>query len=57
LILSPATVQAVPFAQYVADNPNDYFEGVYNGLSLVMTPQIGFKSITFNISVTDFITS
>jgi len=57
LILSPATVQAVPFAQYVVDNPNDYLEGIYNGFSLVMTPQIGFKSITFNISVTDFITS
>jgi hypothetical protein len=45
-----ATVSAIPFATYVAQNPNDYGNGVYNGLSCTMTSQNGFLSITFNLA-------
>lgn len=49
-----ATVSAVPFATYIAANPNDYANGVYNGLSCTMTSQKGFLSITFNLSAVQF---
>ncbi len=47
-------INADPFPSYVAENPNDYGEGVYNGFSIDMTPLRGFESITFNITVSDF---
>lgn len=46
---------AVPFASYVALNPNDYPIGKYAGLSISYTPARGFQSIVFNINVSNFI--
>ena len=48
-------VNAVPFLTYLAANPNDYGNGVYSGLSVAMTPQLGFKQIVFNLNVTNFV--
>jgi hypothetical protein len=36
-------------------NPTHYAQGIYNGLSITMTPQIGFTSITVNLTVENFI--
>ena len=49
LILPPAPVQAVPFAQYVEQNPGDYAIGKYAGLSLTFTPARGFNAIVVNL--------
>ena len=54
LVLGPITVVAVPFYTYVNLNPGDYKVGVYNGLAVTYTPNRGFRSITFNVAVTDF---
>jgi hypothetical protein len=51
---SAVTVSAIPFAPYVAANPNDYAAGIYNGLSATMTGQNGFLTITFNLDATQF---
>ena len=50
-----AVVNAIPFSDYIADNPDAYSEMDYGGLSAVVTPLRGFESITFNLSVTDFV--
>ncbi len=55
LILSPVTVNAVPFNQYVAINPSDYSIGRYAGLSVSFTPQNGFSNIIYNINVTSLV--
>ena len=55
LNLGPITVNAVPFVTYVADNPSDYPNGIYNGLSATVTPSRGFESITFNLVVSSFV--
>ncbi len=47
-------VNADPFASYVAENPNDYAAGIYNGLSIDYTPLRGFESITVNVTVSSF---
>jgi hypothetical protein len=48
-------INAVPFTTYTTANPNDYANEIYNGLSVAMTPQLGFKQITFNLSVSAFV--
>lgn len=48
-------INAVGFQDYSDLNPNDYGQGVYNGLSAVVTPRRGFESITFNLNVTNFV--
>jgi hypothetical protein len=48
-------INAVPFTTYTTANPNDYANEVYNGLSVAMTPQLGFRQITFNLSVSAFV--
>lgn len=48
-------VNAVPFAAYNLANPSDYSIGKYSGLTVVYTPARGFKSIVFNLVVTDFV--
>ena len=53
LILSPATVQAVPFTTYVAQHPGDYATGTYNGLSLTFVPLRGFNSITIYLTASN----
>ena len=50
-----AVINAVPFSSYNSLNPSDYQDGIYNGLSAVMTPRRGFESITFNVNVTNFV--
>lgn len=50
-------VSATSFGDYTTQNPNDYAQGVYNGLSLEFTPQLGFMTIIFNMNVTDFATA
>jgi hypothetical protein len=47
-------VNADPFTSYVAENPDDYAEGTYNGLSTYYTPLRGFAEIGFSITVSDF---
>lgn len=47
-------VNADPFSSYVAENPNDYATGTYNGLSVDYTPLRGFESITINVAVSNF---
>jgi hypothetical protein len=49
------TVVATSFADYNAANPNDYAKGIYKGLAVTYTPARGFLSITFNVTVTDFV--
>lgn len=53
LVLAPATVGAVSFNDYVRLNPQDYPVGAYNGLSTEYTPNRGFKSIVFNVIVSN----
>ena len=53
LILSPATVAAVTFVTYVAQNPGDYATGTYNGLSLTFVPLRGFSSITIYLTASN----
>ena len=50
LILSPASVNAVPFTTYVAQHPGDYATGTYNGLSLTFVPLRGFSHITIYLT-------
>lgn len=47
-------VNAEPYSSYVANNPNDYAIGKYAGLSAVVTPQLGFEQIVFNLNATTF---
>jgi hypothetical protein len=53
LILSPATVNAVSFVNYVQANPGDYAEGIYNGLSCTFVPLRGFSSITIYLTASN----
>ena len=57
LALAPVTVNAVPFAQYVTQNPADYPAGIYGGLSVAYTPQRGFIQIVFYVNVSSFPTA
>ena len=54
LILGPVNVTAVPFAEYVTDNPSDYSAGIYKGLAVIFTPNRGFSQIVFNALVSQF---
>jgi len=53
LILSPATVNAVPFVTYIAQHPGDYASGTYNGLSLTFVPARGFEQITIYLTASN----
>lgn len=48
-------VNAIPFLDYLRDNPNDYRDGRYAGLAVQYIPNRGFITIVLNINVTDFI--
>lgn len=54
LALSPVEVNAIPFTEYVAQNPSDYPAGIYGGLSVSYTPQRGFIQILFYVNVSSF---
>lgn len=47
-------VSAIPFSTYVAANPTEYANGIYDGLSATLVGQSGFLSITFNLSAVAF---
>lgn len=53
LVLAPATVNAVGFSTYIAQNPSDYSIGRYNGLSLTFVPARGFQSITVYLTASN----
>ena len=44
-------VQAIPYLTYTAAFPNDYSNGVYNGLSVTVSTQQGFLTITFAVVI------
>ena len=48
-------VNAVPFNTYITANPSDFAAGEYDGLTVVYSPNRGFRHIIFNIDVTDFV--
>jgi len=48
-------VNAIPFTTYATQNPSHYKDGIYNGLTMVYTPLVGFEHILFNIQLTDFV--
>ena len=53
---SPApVVSATTFANYYASNPSQFEQGIYDGFSLIGTPNRGFEAIQINIQVTDFV--
>lgn len=52
-----ATVTAVPFSTYVAQNPSDYAIGRYAGLAVTITPKRGFTKLVFTIVVTNIPTA
>lgn len=54
LYAGQTVINAEPFAVYTTENPNDYPDGVYGGLSAVYTPQRGFRSIIFNLNAINF---
>ena len=47
-------INAVPFATYVAQNPSDYSQGLYQGFQASFVPQYGFQRIVFNLQATQF---
>lgn len=49
--LLAGTVSAVSFANYYAQSPGDYPNGIYNGLSCSAVGQAGFLNIVFNLNV------
>ena len=48
-------INAEPFILNQQENPTNYAQGVYNGLSCVYTPSRGFKQIIFNVNITNLI--
>ena len=48
------TINAVPFATYIAEFPANYGNGIYDGLSATLTGQSGFLSVTFNLTAVAF---
>jgi hypothetical protein len=47
-------INAVPFINYVQENPGDYKAGIYKGLSVIFVPKRGFDNIQINLVVSDF---
>jgi hypothetical protein len=50
-----ATVSAVPFSTYTTQNPSDYNNGIYNGLSAIVVGQNAFLTLTFQLDATQFV--
>jgi hypothetical protein len=50
-----AVVNAVPFKLYAEKNPQDYAIGLYAGLQMLITPQLGFTAIRINMLVSLFV--
>jgi hypothetical protein len=48
-------VNAVPFFNYVQTNQTDYPLGIYRGLSVAYTVQLGFSQIIYNVTISNFV--
>lgn len=44
-------VNAEPLTDYSVENPGDYAEGTYSGISVAYTPARGFTQIVYNVDV------
>lgn len=44
-------VNAEPLSTYSVENPNDYAQGLYSGISVAYTPARGFTQIVYNVDV------
>ena len=49
-----AVVNAVPFATYIAANPDNYKPGIYGGFYVAFTPQTGFQQVILNLQAIQF---
>ena len=47
-------VNADPFSSYTTENPNDYGNGVYNGIAVYYAPLRGFETVNINVVVSNF---
>lgn len=54
LYVGKCVINAVPVQTWLNANPSTYAQGVYGGFTVVMTPQLGFTQIIFNLLVTQF---
>lgn len=54
LYVGQCVINAVPVQTWLTANPSTYAQGVYGGFTIVMTPQLGFTQIIFNLSATSF---
>jgi hypothetical protein len=52
--IGQVVVNAVPFQSYVTLNPTQYPLGVYGGLYVAYTVQLGFEQIIYNITASTF---
>ena len=52
--LGQVVVNAVPFASYAALEPGNYAAGVYGGMTVLYTPQLGFRQIIYNLVISEF---
>jgi hypothetical protein len=55
LYAGQCVVNAEPFLINAEENPNDYGQGIYRGLSCAVIPQRGFKQIIINLNVSNLI--
>lgn len=55
IIQSNFTVSAIDFADYVTQNPNDYKQEIYGGISIEVSPLKALRRIKFVLQVTDLI--
>lgn len=47
-------VNADPFGSYTTENPNDYSNQTYNGISVYYVPLNGFASVQINVTASNF---
>jgi hypothetical protein len=48
-------VNCEPFLIHVTENPTNYAQGIYSGMSVTGAPARGFKQVIFNLTVTNII--
>lgn len=47
-------INAVPFATYIAEEPDNYIKQLYGGFALVITPTVGIQALLVNLTATQF---
>jgi hypothetical protein len=57
LYVGNIVVNAVPFLDYVAENPDDFGNRQYNGITVVTIPNLGFNHLLVNVLVTEILTA